>query len=70
MHKKYRKAKIYKKPKKKRKNKLYINTIIYPKIIRLIIIIFLFLLFLYNSTNTIHIAINLDNNYIYPCIVF
>ena len=78
MAKKPLKNKIIESKRKKRfKTKKYLsyNIIVYSKIIKLFFIFSLFIIGLFihikgKIINRIHIAISVDNNYIYPCIVY
>ena len=78
MAKKPLKNKIIESKRKKRfktKKHLSFNIIVYSKIIKLFFIFSLFIIGLFihikgKIINRIHIAISVDNNYIYPCIVY
>ena len=71
MKKKYRKIRIHKSKKKYSSYKL--KPILYPKILKLFFVVVLLSIYFTNNKkykNIIHLSLNMDYKYIYPCIVF
>jgi len=77
MRKKFRKIKIHKNKKQRKNKNLSIEIVILSKVIKINIIIFISILLvkcLFSKKtlnyNYIHLAVNFDNKYLYPCIVY
>ena len=75
MRKNYIKVQIHKTYIKGKNNFFLFEIIILPKVLKIIIIISIIIILVINfwlnkNFNYIHIAVNFDNKYLYPCIVY